>query len=558
MKRISVLTMLTALVALWTIAVLGLVPSVTFGAVPQFVSFQGFLKGPGGQPVPDGDYTVTFKIWDAAAGGTLIWDGGPQVVTSTNGIFNALLAAPEAAFTGSGRWMGITVAPDIAELTPRIQLVSVGFSYRVGSVDGATGGEIFGDLNLHSTLTVGDIVGDTGRVEITNGTTATVIADGSAGTSGGSRFLLRDNIGQTTVDFDGDWFSAGLLKVNNAVSRTVVTTVTLDGLVGRMVLRDPVAGNGGTVLLEADQVGGQGAALSMFDAGNTETVELTADETGEIGGARLIMRDDRQTTVLIDANGLGGGAEMFLRNSAGSTTVELDGDGTAGPDVGSLRLFSATGAVRAQLNADDATTGGAEFRLRSGVGEMAVMQAAGSATTGGQIYLRSSAGPTTVILDAGGPSIAGKITTPVVEITGGSDLSEQFDVKAAKEKLEPGVVVSIDPEEPGKLVVSSQIYDRRVAGIISGAGGITTGMLMGQAGSVANGQHPVALSGRVYCWADASSGSIQPGDLLTTSDTPGYAMKVVDHRKAQGAIIGKAMSALAEGKGLVLVLVSLQ
>ena len=81
---------------------------------------------------------------------------------------------------------------------------------------------------------------------------------------------------------------------------------------------------------------------------------------------------------------------------------------------------------------------------------------------------------------------------------------------------------------------------------------------MGQAGSVADGEHPVALSGRVYCWADASGGAIEPGDLLTTSATPGHAMKVTDHARAQGAIIGKAMTSLDRGTGLVLVLVSLQ
>ena len=51
---------------------------------------------------------------------------------------------------------------------------------------------------------------------------------------------------------------------------------------------------------------------------------------------------------------------------------------------------------------------------------------------------------------------------------------------------------------------------------------------------------------------------IEPGDLLTASDTPGHAMKVTDYTKAHGAILGKAMSSLESGKGLVLVLVSLQ
>jgi len=72
---------------------------------------------------------------------------------------------------------------------------------------------------------------------------------------------------------------------------------------------------------------------------------------------------------------------------------------------------------------------------------------------------------------------------------------------------------------------------------------------------VAAGSFPVALSGRVFCWADASYGAIQAGDLLTTSDTPGHLMKAADRDKAQGAVIGKAMSVLEEGKGLVLVLV---
>jgi hypothetical protein len=74
---------------------------------------------------------------------------------------------------------------------------------------------------------------------------------------------------------------------------------------------------------------------------------------------------------------------------------------------------------------------------------------------------------------------------------------------------------------------------------------------------VEDGRH-VALSGRVYALADASEGSIQPGDLLTTSNTPGYAMKATDRERSHGAIIGKAMSPLEKGEGLVLVLINLQ
>jgi len=162
--------------------------------------------------------------------------------------------------------------------------------------------------------------------------------------------------------------------------------------------------------------------------------------------------------------------------------------------------------------------------------------------------------------------VAGMTKTQVLQITGGADLSESFEVKAtldagdnaSTQQIRPGMVVSIDPDNPGKLVISSRAYDRGVAGIISGAGGVKPGMLMSQSGSIADGTHPVALNGRVYCWADAANGPINPGDLLTTSNLPGYAMKVIDHGKAQGAIIGKAMTALPKGRGLVLILVALQ
>ncbi len=159
--------------------------------------------------------------------------------------------------------------------------------------------------------------------------------------------------------------------------------------------------------------------------------------------------------------------------------------------------------------------------------------------------------------------VAGTARCEILEITGGADLSEMFRVTAAPgagtAMVEPGMVVSIDTVKPGELIVSSRAYDRTVVGIVSGAGGLKTGMMMGQITTLADGDHPVALTGRVYCKVDTSQGAIAPGDLLTTSAVPGHAMKVSDYTLAQGAIIGKAMTPLAQGEqGLVLVLVSLQ
>ena len=142
-----------------------------------------------------------------------------------------------------------------------------------------------------------------------------------------------------------------------------------------------------------------------------------------------------------------------------------------------------------------------------------------------------------------------------ITIVGGCDLAEPFPMK--EETIEKGSVVVIDVEHPGRLKRSAQAYDTRVAGIVSGANGINPGIALKQEGTLDQGEN-VALTGRVYAKADASFGAIKPGDLLTTSDTPGHAMRVNNHARALGAILGKAMSALEKGTGLVLVLVTLQ
>jgi len=152
-------------------------------------------------------------------------------------------------------------------------------------------------------------------------------------------------------------------------------------------------------------------------------------------------------------------------------------------------------------------------------------------------------------------SESGTLTTRVLTITGGADIAEPFAM--SEPDLPKGAVVVIDEEHPGHLKLSTEPYDRRVAGVISGAGGVNPGLSLSQQG-VLEGNQQVALTGRVYVQADTSNGPIKPGDLLTTSATPGHAMKVTDHARAQGAILGKAMTGFAEGKGLVLVLVTLQ
>lgn len=137
----------------------------------------------------------------------------------------------------------------------------------------------------------------------------------------------------------------------------------------------------------------------------------------------------------------------------------------------------------------------------------------------------------------------------------GADCAEEFPVR---ERLEPGTVVVIG--ENGELEASSQPYDTRVAGILSGAATLKPGIVLGKipSGEPTGTRMPLALAGTAYCNADGDFGPIRIGDLLTTSPTSGHAMKVSDPSRAFGAVIGKAMQPLAEGRGLILVLITLQ
>ena len=146
-----------------------------------------------------------------------------------------------------------------------------------------------------------------------------------------------------------------------------------------------------------------------------------------------------------------------------------------------------------------------------------------------------------------------------VEVTGdirltNADCAEDFDIADAA-SIEPGTVMVLGDDE--SLHQSSQSYDKRVAGVVSGAGSYKPGIVLDKQEANAN-RKPIALLGKVYCKVDAQYGSIEVGDLLTTSPSPGHAMKASDHLQAFGAVIGKALRPLKDGQGLIPILIALQ
>lgn len=315
-----------------------------------------------------------------------------------------------------------------------------------------------------------------------------------------------------------------------------------------------------------------GEIMRLFRGGN-----MSIGSTSDTGARLSVQRDSNGNVLRVAGNGSTTGINLSS-HGIGVQVNALSGTGTAfsAPSVnGSARAASFYGATSVPMVTSWNDGTGLALQVRgpndlslAGGGLFVSGDTAGLniGMDNNEIMARNNGSSSILHLNADGGEVrigqnsggTGLLSTPVLQITGGSDLSEMFDV-GGETPIEPGMVVCIDPLNPGRLIPSTSAYDPTVAGVVSGAGGVATGMRMGQVGSLAHGDHPVALTGRVYCLVDANGQRIKPGDMLTTSDTPGHAMKATERDRAYGAVIGKAMTTLEQGeRGLVLVLVNLQ
>jgi hypothetical protein len=423
--------------------------------------------------------------------------------------------------------------------TDGLERIRLGGTNAFGPVAGEL--RLYDDVGHHDTAVLSATVNNGGVLELRNAGGARSI---SANGDSGQMRIQRSSDGADQLLLGH--FGGGFVRLNG-----------MDGSQRALLFGDSAGGslqlNNGAAVNTVRLTGDNGAGTPVLSLNNSSGI-ARANLFGANTGGSLQLNDS--SGAMADLSSQNGSSSLQLREASGTFSARLRSQS----DGGSLALHNHLGFLnvdaRSQFSAGNTA---AWVGLNDNGAERISFAARNGATgAGGLIGLRNASGVATVLIAADDGAGRGRVTTSVLQITGGADLSEQFDVGTEHQTIRPGMVVCIDPEKPGKLVMSAKAYDRTVAGIVSGAGGVSPGMLMGQQGTVADGKHPVALTGRVYCLADANHGAIHPGDLLTTSETPGHAMKVSDQAKAQGAILGKAMGALGEGTGLVLVLVSLQ
>ena len=258
--------------------------------------------------------------------------------------------------------------------------------------------------------------------------------------------------------------------------------------------------------------------------------------------------------VLGISHAMRGGVVGMNDSPSGSAGQGVYGESTKGEGIRGVSHSAHGGVVG--VNDSSASDAGQGVYGESTNGE-GVRGVSGSATHGGVVGISTHSAGIGVYGQGGrlAAQFQGNVeVTGDIQFIGGGDCAEDFAI-APQQTAAPGAVMVLDEE--GLLQESSQPYDKRVVGVISGAGNYKPGIVLDR--------HPldkpaarIALMGKVFCKVDAKFGRIDIGDLLTTSSTPGHAMKAGDPGKAFGAVIGKALDRLEAGRSLIPVLVARQ
>lgn len=275
-------------------------------------------------------------------------------------------------------------------------------------------------------------------------------------------------------------------------------------------------------------------SVEISDSSGRSTIRLQGEGGEEGGSAIRLLNGDGKETVLLGSDF----CNLILGNS--DEVTEPPGIYLNNPEVDepAVRIEGRDDGGLIGIKND---TGTDTIHLKGNTGDVWL----GGHGENAQVFLQDAGTNRTIHLDGK----AGDI-----KLLGG-DCAEYFDIAGTAESVEPGMVMVTD--EDGQLRPSQDTYDRRVVGVLSGAGDLQPGILLGN--HKASGQRPpLAMTGKVYCKADARETPIAAGDLLTSAVTPGHAMKAADPKQAFGAVIGKALRPLEAGTDLVPIIVALQ
>lgn len=252
--------------------------ALSLSAAPNLINYQGRLSDPGGNPVADGNYNVTFRLYDSPVAGTLLGSFGPVVVTTSDGLFATTIGLGESDFIDDFRYLGIQVGAD-PEIAPRTLFTSVPYSFRVETVDGAIGGTVVGSLamqNLSGNYAVANALSNSLSTFNSLGVEATRLW----GPSWGQLFLF-DNDGDQVVELSANSSGGASLSLEEEDGSQKIFLDAVDGNLGSTIkLRRP--DNTLTAYLASgdESVAAKGGELELMNEFGLTVINLNASTTG--------------------------------------------------------------------------------------------------------------------------------------------------------------------------------------------------------------------------------------------------------------------------------------
>jgi hypothetical protein len=413
--------------------------------------------------------------------------------------------------------------------------------------------ELTGNANTNETINFLGTTDNHSLVIRTNNTEALLVnAGGKVGIGTGSpgeRLTVGGaSLADTKIEVNsgGDQYAA--LRIKNTQGSWVWQVVpSADSPGGRLRLADETAGREWFAITHTGNVGigtaSPGERLTVGGASLADT-KIEVNSGGDQYAALRIKNTQGSWVwqVVPSADSPSGrlrladetaGREWFAVTHTGNVGIGTVSPTTKLDVAGDI---AATGNVNALGNIGGANITGAHVTCLNGLSTIGAVSHTGDMQVNGNV------------------TTSGNITTNGDIFLPGADCAEQFDVTEASQ-IEPGTVVVIDRD--GTLRQSFHAYDKKVAGVVSGAGAYRPGIVLDKQAGAGN-RLPIALVGKVYCKVDAAHSPIEVGDLLTTSPTPGHAMKASDPLLAFGAVIGKALRPWSSGYGLIPILIALQ
>jgi hypothetical protein len=264
--------------------------------------------------------------------------------------------------------------------------------------------------------------------------------------------------------------------------------------------------------------------------------DISVDAPGIVGG-RFVIKD---TTGFVGINDTAPVHPLSVLDSKSALAIE-------GITSYSGVAYGVSG-VASDPSGETAGVRGVNF---SNAYESAAVLADNNGGSGGNLFLGRNLLTHEFRVDTSGNVYASQY------FTSGADFAESVAVVGAPSRYQAGDLLVIDDKSDRRLSLASQPYSSLVAGVYATKPGMLASPHHMDDPELAK-EVPLAVVGIVPCKVTAENGPIERGDLLVSSSIAGYAMKGTDRNRMLGAVVGKALEPLPNGRGTIQVLVTLQ